>query len=72
LPQLLRLSHSPRQEDARVGHAKQRRTLAYTQHYASWLNTIEAQSRALRYFTLTGTDHPDHATQAHLIRRYIH
>ena len=29
---------------------------------ASWLNHIEAQFEALRYFTL-GTDHPDHATQ---------
>lgn len=45
--------------------------LAYTPHYASWLNRIEAQFRALRYFTLAGTDHPDHATQARLIRRYI-
>jgi transposase len=45
--------------------------LAYTPFYASWLNRIEAQFRALRYFTLAGTDHPDHATQARLIRRYI-
>jgi hypothetical protein len=46
--------------------------LAYTPHYASWLNRIEAQFRALQYFTLAGTDHPDHATQARLIRRYTH
>jgi transposase len=46
--------------------------LAYTPHYASWLNRIEAQFRALRYFTLAGTEHPDHATQARLIRRFIH
>jgi transposase len=45
--------------------------LAFTPFYASWLNLIEAQFRALRYFTLAGTDHPDHATQARLIRRYI-
>ena len=45
--------------------------LAYTPFHASWLNRIEAQFRALRYFTLAGTDHPDHATQARLIRRYI-
>ena len=32
--------------------------------YASWLNRIEAQFQALRYFALDGTDHPDHATQA--------
>jgi hypothetical protein len=30
-----------------------------------------AQFRALRYFALAGTDHPDHATQARLIGRYI-
>ncbi len=50
------------------------------QPFATWslskladyrLNRIEAQFRALRYFTLTSTDHPDHATQARLIRRYI-
>jgi transposase len=46
--------------------------LAYTPHYAFWLNRIEAQFRVLRYFTLAGTDHPGHATQARLIRRYIH
>jgi transposase len=45
--------------------------LAYTPHYASWLNRIEAQFKPLRYFCLDGTDHPDHATQARLIRRYI-
>jgi transposase len=45
--------------------------LAYTPFYASWLNRIEAQFRALRHFTPAGTDHPDHATQARLIRRHI-
>ena len=45
--------------------------LAYTPFYASWLNRVEAQFRALRYFPLAGTDPPDHATQARLIRRYI-
>jgi transposase len=45
--------------------------LAYTPHYASWLNRIEPQFKALRHFCLAGTDHPDHATQARLIRRYI-
>ena len=43
--------------------------LAYTPFYASSLNRIEAQFRALRYFTLAGTYHPDHATQVRLIRR---
>jgi hypothetical protein len=45
--------------------------LAFVPFYASWLNRIEAQLQALRYFTLDGTDHPDHATQARMIRRYI-
>ena len=44
---------------------------ASTPFSASWSNRIEAQSRALRYFPLAGTGHPDHATQARLIRRHI-
>ncbi len=46
--------------------------LAYTPHYASWLNRIEPQFKGLRYFCLAGTDHPDHETQAWLIGDYIH
>ena len=38
---------------------------------ASWLNRIEAQFTALRYFTVDGTDHPSHTEQASMIRRYI-
>jgi hypothetical protein len=38
---------------------------------ASWLNRIEAQFTALRYFALDGTDHPSHKEQASMIRRYI-
>jgi transposase len=45
--------------------------LAYTPTYTSWLNRIEAQFQALRYFALDGTDHPSHAEQARMIRRYI-
>jgi transposase len=45
--------------------------LAFVPFYGSWLNRIEAQFQALRYFTLDGTDHPDHTTQARMIRRYI-
>ena len=58
-------------EQVRAWAAANNIELAYTPFYASWLNRIEAQFRALRYFTLAGTDHPDHATQARLIRRYI-
>jgi hypothetical protein len=45
--------------------------LAYTPHYASWLNRIEPQFKGLRYFCLDGTDHPDHDTQHRLIAGYI-
>jgi transposase len=45
--------------------------IAYTPTNSSWLNRIEAQFTALRYFTLDGTDHATHAEQASMIRRYI-
>jgi transposase len=45
--------------------------LAYVPFYGSWLNRIEAQFTALRYFALDGTDHPSHHEQASMIRRYI-
>ena len=45
--------------------------LAYVPFYGSWLNRIEAQFTALRYFALNGTDHPTHTEQASMIRRYI-
>ena len=45
--------------------------LAYTPHYASWLNRIEPQFKGVRYFCLDGTDHPDHETQTRLIHGYL-
>jgi transposase len=45
--------------------------LAYVPFYASWLNRIEAQFAALRYFALDGTDHDSHEAQGRMIRRYI-
>ncbi|MEW2079317.1 IS630 family transposase [Streptomyces sp. NPDC013433] len=45
--------------------------IAYTPTNSSWLNRIEAQFTALRYFTLDGTDHPSHKEQGSMIRRYI-
>ena len=45
--------------------------LAYAPTNASWLNRIEAQFQALRYFTLDGTDHQSHEEQNSMIRRYI-
>jgi len=38
---------------------------------ASWLNRIEAQFQALRYFALDVTDHLSHQEQNSMIRRYI-
>ncbi|GAA4483860.1 hypothetical protein GCM10023094_36040 [Rhodococcus olei] len=45
--------------------------IAYTPTNSSWLNRIEAQFTALRYFALDGTDHARHKEQASMIRRYI-
>jgi transposase len=45
--------------------------IAYTPTNSSWLNRIEAQFTALRYFALDGTDHATHKEQASMIRRYI-
>jgi transposase len=45
--------------------------IAYTPTNSSWLNRIETQFTALRYFTLDGTDHADHREQGSMIRRYI-
>jgi len=59
--------------DARVGEwaAANNAEIAYTPTNASWLNRIEAQFTALRYFALDGTDHASHTEQASMIRRYI-
>ena len=59
--------------DARVGAwaAANNAEIAYTPANCSWLNRIEAQFTALRYFALDGTDHASHKEQASMIRRYI-
>jgi hypothetical protein len=44
---------------------------AYVPTSVSWLNRIEAQFTALRYFALDGTDHSSHTQQASMIRSYI-
>jgi transposase len=66
--------HLSTNKDRRVGEwaAANNVELAYTPTYSSWLNRIEAQFQALRYFTLDGTDHTSHREQANMIRRYIH
>jgi transposase len=65
--------HLSTKKDQRVGEWAEANNieLAYVPFYASWLNRIEAQFTALRYFALDGTDHESHAAQASMIRRYI-
>ena len=65
--------HLSTRTDARVGTwaAANNVEIAYTPFYGSWLNRIEPQFTALRYFTLDGTDHQNHREQARMIRRYI-
>lgn len=66
--------HLSTKTDRRVGEwaAVNNVELAYTPTYSSWLNRIEAQFQALRYFALDGTDHASHREQASMIRRDIH
>jgi transposase len=65
--------HLTTRKDRRVGTwAKANNVeIAYTPTNSSWLNRIEAQFTALRYFTLDGTDHATHKEQGSMIRRYI-
>jgi transposase len=65
--------HLSTRTDDRVGRwaAANNVEMAYTPFYGSWLNRIEPQFTALRYFTLDGTDHESHREQARMIRRYI-
>ena len=65
--------HLSTKKDQRVGiwAAANNVELAYVPTNASWLNRIEAQFQALRYFALDGTDHRSHDEQNRMIRRYI-
>lgn len=45
--------------------------LVFTPTHASWLNWIESEFTALRYFTLDGSDYPSHAAQETAIAGYI-
>jgi len=65
--------HLSTKVDTRVGDwaSANNVELAYVPTNASWLNRVEAQVQALRYFTLDGTDHRSHAEQNSMIRRYI-
>ncbi len=65
--------HLSTPKDRRVGSwaAANNVEIACTPANSSWLNRIEAQFTALRYFTLDGTGHASHHEQASMIRRYI-
>jgi transposase len=65
--------HLSTKRDQRVGEWAEANNveLAYVPTNASWLNRIEAQFTALRYFALDGTDHQSHEEQNSMIRRYI-
>lgn len=65
--------HLATKRDSRVGDWARANNveLAYVPFYGSWLNRIEPQFTALRYFALDGTDHDTHREQASMIRRYI-
>jgi transposase len=65
--------HLSTRKDTRVGQwaAATNVEIAYTPTNSSWLNRVEAQFTALRYFTLDGTDHASHEEQGSMIRRYI-
>jgi transposase len=65
--------HLTTKKDKRVGTwaAASNVEIAYTPTNSSWLNRIEAQFTALRYFALDGTDHATHEEQGSMIRRYI-
>ncbi len=59
--------HLSTKNDTRVGEYAEANNieLAYVPFNASWLNRIEAQFTALRYFALDGTDHRSHGTRTY-------
>ncbi|WP_244894075.1 hypothetical protein [Planobispora rosea] len=65
--------HLSTKRDGRVGDwaAANNVEIAYTPTDSSWLNRIEAQFTALRYFALDGTDQAGRKEQGSIIRRYI-
>ncbi|MGF6896826.1 transposase [Nocardia sp. GAS34] len=65
--------HLSTKKDSRVGDwaSANNVEIAYTPTNSTWLNRVEAQFTALRYFALNGTDHASHREQGSMIRRYI-
>jgi hypothetical protein len=65
--------HLTTKKDKRVGQwaAASNIEIARTPTNSSWLNRVETQFTAIRYFALDGTDHVGHEEQGSMIRRYI-
>jgi transposase len=65
--------HLSTRKDGRVGAwaSANNAEIACTPSNSSWMNRIEAQFTALRYFALDGTGHASHKEQASMIRRYV-
>ncbi|MFE7313968.1 transposase [Streptomyces sp. NPDC057555] len=57
--------------DVRAWAADNDIELVFLPTYGSWLNWIEAEFAALRYFALNGTDHRSHAEHNAAIAAYI-
>ncbi|WP_372442078.1 transposase [Actinomadura violacea] len=65
-------NHSPhKRAQVREWAAANDVDLVFLPTYGSWLNWIESELAALRYFTLNGTDHRSHDQQNTAIAAYI-
>lgn len=60
-----------RRQEVRDWCADHNVELVFLPTYASWLNWIESEFAALRYFTLNGADHASHAEQNAAIGAYL-
>jgi hypothetical protein len=60
-----------RQESERRRASPSHIELVFTSSNASWLNWIECEFTALRYFTFDGSDYPSHVAQEQAIAHYI-
>ncbi|WP_223874596.1 transposase [Salinispora fenicalii] len=56
--------------EVRAWYAANHVELVFLPTYASWLNWIEAEFAAMRYFALNGTGHRTHAEQETAIGAY--
>jgi hypothetical protein len=68
---IVRDKFSPRRRPASGPGAPPTIKLVFLTTYRSWLNWIETESTALRYFTLDATDRRSHAEQNAAIAAYV-